>query len=1776
MLAPIKASASPTNVPSRLPDQPLPKDSLGVRPKSPPLPPRKYVSGLPPTYLRHLRGLLHQWLEQQIHATGNEALPTARHDPALDDERLWSEGQVECIEKAIWEGAVLPRSSQGRDRSGRGLLELDWREWTKGALRRKAIWKQAQASHRQTDDAEENLSKGSDPKVGKSEQSSWKGSIKDKDNESLGKGKSSIPGSPFPSTSSLTPLRSASRQSSFASSSRSTISESNPVTPLSSRKQGEVNECRDEGDEQRNEWCKIVSTLKGFKRYSINNRDEWEVVEDRFPQIDTIQRDVPGAFPQTSHYDCGTSDNQYHMTDSPSDSNFSNLGLPTPTSLPERSVLDSEILKPVFCLHFPSDSYKHGGSSSTLRLKRDNSLGKRSQSSLGSNSGNKSWWNGSGGRWSEMTIGPNLDSNSELQPEVDFMEGQFASPSMDSGVGTWRQSMVNATNRNRKGVLDSFRGSPETSSSIHEESADQSGVEADQSATEEFDEDRNSTWSGTQRGSSRNEKESLSVILSGGEDDIPRKEAEDGKIAVVGGTIVVRGVKKHQERKALEAILHLLIYTIQSMNIELELLDAFRIPREPDEPPLPFNIMHKTMHHPPALTGTRDSTDIHRNHSLKERKGENPKGFFRRLGKDTKHVWEGLLGKRRTSNSHEIPLPTSADDKIGLPSTPVTGMFLESHKVQISPSSVNLPKAGLPEKSHIPHPTERHIAILSKLESQSHSTTPGLIIPMPPLLLRVKEEDRVRQERARQEIHEEATYVVDGLPGKSPTLSRSSTLMNDSKPTDPLRGRALGYRLGGDVRAGLGALSSGIDTFEAWNKLQRLDTLFATGLEVILENGEREVYICERPTHSTFIYWDEEKDKTIEDILNDLKDEFSEDNMVCARPGCTASSNEHLRWWVHAGKKVALRVEKMDKQDMKYGQIAVWAKCRECQRVSEARDLKSIPKSYSWGKLLEALLYTHILHPPSLCEHADSTSYWLRSSSLVLSLSVDEVPILDTRLPKLQVGPNVAKRKGGKEQVITAMEGLVRKERGIAINHRLGEEINDFFDGMQKRLAALRSHLDEKGKTCDDKDSKLPPVPSKEKDETANSLSSLESNLLSTRNQLLDRLSSAPASEINDMRRSLADEVKSATSRLTDWLRKCSCDQVILNDIILPIPDYAREDDIFALPGSSVLVRVDEPASIIAYTLSSLEYFTELTNTARPAAPADDKEDGSISTSAIAHDTTATKEGQQSESSRNWSVEVKRRDTPRDILSLRTVTKKKSEAQLSQPPKPLLGLSLAPNEPSLELSLTQVEGKSQSSDRMGDLVKTITKAIAQDPILTKDSKTSTVKPSRTAGSDTDAMSGFLLEPRGMRRLMSDMEKSAPPSSFRPTTTRTVSDTSIKSSMPTLAHLTVPSSPQPLASDTNKEGWGSVTSSFSNLFNQLLKLGSDVGESIGSIRVKGTDRSLSSLMGPLGMMSTVDNALTSTDDRPHIQFNYTVGDRLKLGCTVYYASAFDKLRRRCAIDKSLIQSLSRTNAWEAQGGKSKAAFFMTHDKRYIVKELVSKWNVSDTHALLEIAPAYFEHLAGTHNKATSLAKIVGFYNVRIHDLQNGTKRQLDLLVMENLFYKQTISRTYDLKGIEGRKVPKNKNFTENEGKVDLLKAAEGTLFDNEWLDGLSRGFVLLQPHAKRILQEAISLDTRFLSNQSIMDYSLLIGLDEGKHELVIGLVDAIGSYNLFKTIESRGKMALKRGGDVTIIPPDQYRERFENALKHYFIACPDKWSKSRRSGGKRTVGLPSVL
>jgi 1-phosphatidylinositol-3-phosphate 5-kinase len=44
-----------------------------------------------------------------------------------------------------------------------------------------------------------------------------------------------------------------------------------------------------------------------------------------------------------------------------------------------------------------------------------------------------------------------------------------------------------------------------------------------------------------------------------------------------------------------------------------------------------------------------------------------------------------------------------------------------------------------------------------------------------------------------------------------------------------------------------------------------------------------------------------------------------------------------------------------------------------------------------------------------------------------------------------------------------------------------------------------------------------------------------------------------------------------------------------------------------------------------------------------------------------------------------------------------------------------------------------------------------------------------------------------------------------------------------------------------------------------------------------------------------------------------------------------------------------------------------------------------------------------------------------------------------------------------------------------------------------------------PHSKTVLTQAINNDTQFLASQSVMDYSLLVGLDKECRELVVGII-----------------------------------------------------------------------
>jgi 1-phosphatidylinositol-3-phosphate 5-kinase len=94
-------------------------------------------------------------------------------------------------------------------------------------------------------------------------------------------------------------------------------------------------------------------------------------------------------------------------------------------------------------------------------------------------------------------------------------------------------------------------------------------------------------------------------------------------------------------------------------------------------------------------------------------------------------------------------------------------------------------------------------------------------------------------------------------------------------------------------------------------------------------------------------------------------------------------------------------------------------------------------------------------------------------------------------------------------------------------------------------------------------------------------------------------------------------------------------------------------------------------------------------------------------------------------------------------------------------------------------------------------------------------------------------------------------------------------------------------------------------------------------------------------------------------------------------------------------------------------------------------------------MIELGPSYFRYIDSTAGKATVLAKLLGFYTIEVKNLESGTSQaKTDLLVMENLFYDQKITKTFDLKGIQARKLKAGQNCGQ-------------TMFDGEWIEGASQ-------------------------------------------------------------------------------------------------------------------------
>ncbi|KAK9768053.1 Mitochondrial distribution and morphology protein 12 [Basidiobolus ranarum] len=295
---------------------------------------------------------------------------------------------------------------------------------------------------------------------------------------------------------------------------------------------------------------------------------------------------------------------------------------------------------------------------------------------------------------------------------------------------------------------------------------------------------------------------------------------------------------------------------------------------------------------------------------------------------------------------------------------------------------------------------------------------------------------------------------------------------------------------------------------------------------------------------------------------------------------------------------------------------------------------------------------------------------------------------------------------------------------------------------------------------------------------------------------------------------------------------------------------------------------------------------------------------------------------------------------------------------------------------------------------------------------------------------------------------------------------------------------------------------------------------------------------------------------------HIKYQFSEGSTT-LFCKIFYAEQFDALRRQCGCEETYLESLARCVKWSATGGKSGSAFLKTRDDRLIMKQM----SRSEMDAFLKFAPYYFEYLSKAffHELPTLLAKIYGFYRIGYKNLATGRSMKIDVLIMENIFYQRKMSRIFDLKGSTRNR---HVQSTGNENEV---------LLDENLMEFAFQSPLFIREHSKNLLRTSVWNDTLFLFKRNVMDYSLLVGIDEEKHELVIGIVDFIRTFTWDKKLESWVKESGILGGggkEPTIVSPRQYKVRFREAMERYFLMVPDKFCdpNSIRKGTRAAPNL----
>ncbi|XP_055812163.1 phosphatidylinositol 4-phosphate 5-kinase 9 [Solanum dulcamara] len=238
---------------------------------------------------------------------------------------------------------------------------------------------------------------------------------------------------------------------------------------------------------------------------------------------------------------------------------------------------------------------------------------------------------------------------------------------------------------------------------------------------------------------------------------------------------------------------------------------------------------------------------------------------------------------------------------------------------------------------------------------------------------------------------------------------------------------------------------------------------------------------------------------------------------------------------------------------------------------------------------------------------------------------------------------------------------------------------------------------------------------------------------------------------------------------------------------------------------------------------------------------------------------------------------------------------------------------------------------------------------------------------------------------------------------------------------------------------------------------------------------------------------------------------------------YCPMVFRNLREMFKIDAAdYMMSICGNDALRelSSPGKSGSVFFLSQDDRFMIKTL----RKSEVKVLLRMLPDYHRHVRTYEN--TLITKFFG-----LHRIKPSSGQKFRFVVMGNMFCTELrIHRRFDLKGSSlGR-------------SADKVEIDENTILKD--LD-LNYCFYL-EPSWREALLRQIEIDSKFLEEQNIMDYSLLLGVHYRAPQHLQSLISCSGrttadgleivaeEESLEDEISPQGLVLVPRGSDDSVV------------------------------------------